>query len=56
MKAQPVIGSIGQVLTGAEIALGRLNGRVPKHQLDLLQFPAPAAAQLGAGSAEVVRP
>ena len=44
-----------EVLLDAEIALGRLNAGVAEEQLDLLEFPAPGAAELGAGAPQSVR-
>ena len=56
LEPQAVVGGVGQVLPGAQVALGGLDAGVAEQQLDLLQFPAPAAAELGAGSPEIVRP
>ena len=37
-----------------EIAFGRLNRGVPEQQLNLLEFPSGLAAELGAGSPQIV--
>ena len=54
LQAQAVIGGIGEVLAGAEVAFGGLNRGMAEQELDLFEFPAPAAAELGAGAAQVV--
>jgi len=42
------------ILFGAEIAFGGLDRRVAEQELDLFQIPAILAAELGAGTAQVV--
>ena len=49
----PVIDGLDEILFGAEVAFGSLDGGVAEQQLDLLQFPARLAAQFGAGSPEM---
>ena len=44
----PVIRCVHQILLGAQVPLGRLHGRMAQQQLDLFQFAAGRAAQLGA--------
>jgi hypothetical protein len=41
-------------ISGAQITLGGLDGRVAEHEFDLLEIPATLPAQLGAGTAEIV--
>jgi hypothetical protein len=51
-----VVGGIGEVLAGAEVALGGLDRGVAEQELDPLEVAAPGPAELGAGPAEVVGP
>lgn len=49
-----VVDGLNEILLGAEIAFGGLDGGVAEEQLNLLQFPARLAAQLGTGSAQIM--
>ena len=44
-----------EVLLAAEVALGRLDGRMPQQELNLFQFAAAVVAQLRARSPQIVR-
>ena len=50
-----IVRRMNQILLRAQISLGSLNGGVAQQHLDLLQFPAGSAAQLRAGTAQVMR-
>ena len=54
LQRNSVIGSMGEVLAGAEIAFGGGDGGVAEQQLNLLELAARGAAEFGAGAAEVV--
>jgi hypothetical protein len=41
---------------GAEVPLGGLDAGMVQQELDLLEIATPAAAELGAGSSQIVRP
>ena len=64
-RSIPAISSVGQTnptladaarLHRAKITLGRLDRGVAKQELDLLDIPVILAAELGAGTPEVMRP
>ena len=55
-EAETIIGSVGEVLAGAQVSFGRLDCGVAEQQLDLLEVAAGGAAELGAGAAQVMRP
>ena len=46
---------MSQILFAAEVALGRLEGRMPEEHLDLLETASGLAAQPRAGPPQVVR-
>jgi len=54
-KPDLVVGSIRQILLGAQVAFGRLNRRVPEQQLNLLQLSAGGAARSGTRPPKIVR-
>jgi hypothetical protein len=45
-----VIDGLDEILFGAEVAFGGLDGGMTEEQLNLFQFPARLPAQLGAGA------
>ena len=49
-----VIDGDGDLLLGPQVALGRLDGRVPQQKLDLLEVPAILPAEPGAGPPQVI--
>jgi hypothetical protein len=55
-QPNPVIGSMDEVLAGAQVAFGGGNGGVAEQQLNLLQLPAGRAAEFGAGAAAMPNP
>ena len=55
MQPNPVIGGVDQILFGAEVAFGGGDGGMAEQELDLFEFPAPGAAEFGAGAAQVMR-
>jgi hypothetical protein len=54
LQSEVVVYGDLDILFGAQITLGGLDGRVPEQKLDLLQIAAVLAAELGAGPAQVV--
>ncbi len=52
---QPIVYRLVEVLLRAEVAFGGLDGSVAEQELDLLEFASDAAAELGAGPAQIVR-
>jgi hypothetical protein len=54
LQSEVVVYGDLDILFGAQITLGGLDGRVPEQKLDLLQIPAILPTQFGAGAAEVV--
>src|SRR5271166_3255325 len=52
---EPVVHRMTQILLAAEIPLGGLDRDMAEQELNLFQFAAVAVAQLGAGSAKVMR-
>ena len=54
LQAKVVVYGDLDILFGAQITLGGLDGRVPEQKLDLLQIAAVLPAELGAGTAQVV--
>lgn len=53
-KPQVIIHCNNDLLIGPEIALCRLDRRVPKQEFDLLEIPTALPAQLRASPAEVM--
>src|SRR5271170_7455756 len=51
-----VIHGHDDLLLGAEVALGRLDRRMPQQKFNLFEVAARLPAELGAGAAEVVGP
>jgi hypothetical protein len=45
---------MNQILFGAEVPLGGLNGRVAEEQLNLFKLTSTGAAELRAGTAEIM--
>ncbi|MDX6461747.1 MAG: hypothetical protein QOE55_5444 [Acidobacteriaceae bacterium] len=56
LQAKVVVYGDLDILFGAKITLGGLDGGVSQEELDLLEIPAILPAQLGAGTAQVVAP
>ncbi|HET9403155.1 MAG TPA: hypothetical protein VFO57_01075 [Burkholderiales bacterium] len=55
MNAQPVAGSVDEVLIDTEVALGGFERRMAERELDLVDGGLAAVGQFGEGAAEVVR-
>lgn len=53
-KSQIIIHRNSDLLVGAQIFLRSLDRGMPQQELDLLQIAAVLAAELGAGTAQVV--
>ncbi len=56
MKHKPVIRRVLEVLFSAEVLFCYLNAGMTKKELNVLQFPSPTPAQLGARPPQIVRP
>jgi hypothetical protein len=56
LQSEVVVYGDLDILFGAEITLGGLDGRVPEQKLDLFQAVAILPAELGPGAAQIVRP
>ena len=56
LQSEVVVYGNLDLLLGAEVAFGRLDGGVAEQELDLFDISAVLAAELGASAAEVVRP
>ena len=54
LESKVVVHRDLDILIGAQIALGGLDGGVAQEELDLLEIPAVLASELGAGTSEVV--
>jgi hypothetical protein len=54
LEPQPVVGGVNQIQARAQVAFGGLHTGMAEQELNLFQFPAPGAAQLGAGPSQVV--
>jgi hypothetical protein len=54
LQPQVVVHRDLNILIGAQIPLGGLDGGVTEQEFDLLQIPAILAAQFGAGTAQVM--
>jgi hypothetical protein len=52
-QPNPVIGCIGEVLSGAQVPFGGGDGGVAEQDLDLFEFAAGGAAEFGAGAADL---
>ena len=50
-----IVDGLREVLAGAEVALGGEHRGLAEQELDLFEFAAGGAAELGAGAAGVVR-
>ena len=53
-QTEPVVGGVGEILPGAEVAFGGLDGGMAEQELDLFQVTAGGTAQLGTGAARIV--
>ena len=49
-KFDRVVGRVNEVLSGAQVSFGGLNGSVAEEQLDLFKLAARRSAELGAGT------
>ena len=56
LQSQVVVHRDGDLLLGAEIALGGLDRGMSEQELDLFEVASGLAAELGAGAAQVMRP
>jgi hypothetical protein len=54
-QLDPVIRRVNQILFGSQVPFGRLDGRVAKEQLDLLQLAAGGPAELRRRATAIVR-
>jgi len=54
LQSQVVVHRDLNILFGAQITFGGLDGRVPKQELDLFQIPSTLPAKLRAGAAQVM--
>ena len=54
LQSNPIIHRDGDLLLGSQVALRRLDRRVPQQELDLLQIAAGLAAELRAGPPQIV--
>ena len=54
-ELKKVVHWMSEILFATEIAFGRLNGRMPQQELNLLKLATAAVAQLGTGSSQVMR-
>jgi hypothetical protein len=54
LDGEIVVDGLRQILAGAEVAFGGLDGGMAEQELDLFEVAAGEAAELGAGAAQVV--
>src|ERR1035437_852412 len=55
LERQVIVDGLREVLAGAEVALGGQHRGMAEQELDLLEFAAGGAAELGAGAPGIVR-
>ena len=55
VEGEQVVHWMSKILFAAEITFRRLDGCMPQQELNLLQLPTAAVAQLRTGSPQVVR-
>jgi hypothetical protein len=54
VEGEQIVHRLSEILLAAQVTLSRLHRGVPEQELNLLQLPAAAVAELRAGSPQVV--